>query len=65
MNLTFQHFIREEFNVKSRRDYRRRTNRLLVSYIGEDGYEYRKAFEFPVTQTVEEMQKQIAKSINA
>jgi hypothetical protein len=42
--LTFSHIVRRE-KKQSHRDRRRQLNVVLVSYRGEDGNEYRKAFE--------------------
>lgn len=46
MTLTFKAIEREEFRVRSSQDHRRRVNRLVISYSGENGVEYRKRFEF-------------------
>ncbi len=45
MQLTARSIVKEEKHVRSFHDQRRRVNRIIVSYRGEDGEEYRKSFE--------------------
>jgi len=45
MILTFDYIAFEEFDTRSHKDQRFRVTRYTVSYRGEDGHGYRKAFE--------------------
>lgn len=44
---TFMYIANEEFNVRDRKDRRKKVNRITVAYKGIDG-EYRKSFTFPI-----------------
>ena len=46
MQLTLERIIRREDCVRSFGDRRHKVIRVTASYRGEDGFEYRKAFEF-------------------
>lgn len=63
MALTFKAIEREDFNVKSYVDHRKHVNKLIVSYTGNDGYEYKKSYEFPVSTSMGVMIKSFPKQI--
>ena len=45
MTLRLHHVVMREEKAAPGVDQRRRLNRVVASYTGEDGHEYRKAFE--------------------
>lgn len=45
MILTFSHVVKTVNETKSLKDRRFKITRLIASYIGSDGCEYRKSFE--------------------
>jgi len=59
----FLRIDREEFNIRAKNDRRKRVNRLVVVYT--DGvYKYVKGFEFPKTDSCDEMNAKIPQIIN-
>ena len=46
--LKFVEIVKVVHNKRSTKDRRHKVDWYLCSYQGTDGYEYRKAFEFPV-----------------
>jgi len=59
MKLYFKSFIKEEFNVNSRKDFRNAVNRLTVEYENSELELYRRQFEFPLDLTLDTMQENI------
>ena len=53
------------FNVRAMDDRRRRVNKIVVSYTGQDGHEYRKSYEYPVNMTYNQMAAAYPKTINS
>lgn len=59
---TFKEIEREQYNVRSFDDQRRRVNRLIVVFT--DGkYDFVKRFEFPTQTSYHEMLLEVPKSI--
>lgn len=59
----FKSISKEEYNVKSFKDRRKRVNRLIARYF-MDGDEYRKYFEFSVATNYHDMLVQVSRQIN-
>ena len=59
MRLFDRQIIREEFNKKFPFDRRKKYTRVLCSYTGEDGHEYRKGFYLNRDKSIDEMIKLI------
>lgn len=54
---------KEEFDVESFKDRRKKVDRVVVGYKDRYGNEYRKGFEFPVGTSTTEKHNQIPKQI--
>ena len=54
MNLFLNYIVSKTENAKAVKDRRFRVKSVIVSYTGEDGYEYRKRFEAKVEPIVPE-----------
>ena len=52
-------FVREQFNVRSNKDKRKKVNRVVVAYKDNNGDEYRKSYEFPTSYTFDKMKAKI------
>ena len=52
MTLTLRHIVSREEKSRAVGDRRRRVIRVTASYCGEDGHEYRKAFESYAEPTI-------------
>lgn len=48
MILKINGFVKELFNVRDIKDRRKKIDKYIISYLDEDGIEYRKSFDFPV-----------------
>ena len=59
MKLYLKSFVKEEFNVNSRKDFRNAVNRLTVGYENSELELYRRQFEFPPDLTHDTMQENI------
>jgi len=55
--LTFFELANEQRNVRSFKDHRKKVDRYIVGYKDENGYEYRKSFEFPVKSSFDKIVK--------
>ena len=60
----FSHIARETFDARSFDDRRKKVNLIIVSYLDEDGIEYRKRYEFDRNTSYDDMIKQIPQTIN-
>ena len=56
-------YVKELFNVRSNSDRRKKCDRYVVEYTGEDGFKYRKSYEFPVKNSHDEVLKQLPKTV--
>jgi len=63
MTKLFNGIAFEKFNTRSSKDNRRKVNMICVSYLDNNGDEYRKAYEFPRDTKYNDMLNAIPRSI--
>jgi hypothetical protein len=56
-------YIKEEYNVKDIIDNRKHVDRYTISYIDENGYEYRKFYTFKPNTPINIVKKNIPLTI--
>ena len=62
--LHFKAIENESFNVRSFKDKRKKVNRIITSYLDNNGIEYRKSFEFPKNTKFDKMRELIPLIVN-
>lgn len=61
--LTFKEVSQENYNVRNSNDRRKKENNLVITYLDNEGIEYRKRFCFPVDMNFDKMFATIPKTI--